>query len=318
MNPPFTISSKTLGLVSRIERMIGRLESFDHPAPQPQLRKSNRVRTLHGSLGIEGNTLSQDQITAILENKPVIAPKNEILEILNANAAYEILGDLDPLNKDQLLEAHGIMMRDLIQDAGRWRSGDVGILKQGKVSHLAPPANRVPYLMTDLFDFLKGEDHPLIQGAVFHYEFEFIHPFSDGNGRVGRFWHSLMLYNFHPVFEYIPLESVVKTYQQDYYQVLETCDNLGESTRFIEFSLQMIEQALDEFLELFRPTKITPNDRISSAQRHFKSHWFTRKAYMSLHREISSATASRDLKSGIARKLLESQGEKATTKYRFL
>ena len=201
MKPPFSITSEILSLISKIERLIGRIESFEHPKPQPKLRKSNRVKTLQGSLAIEGNSLNLEQVTAILDGKKVIAPKNDIIEILNANQVYETLTELDLQNSQHLLETHGIMMKSLLPDAGKWRTSNVGIMKQETVSHLAPPPDRVPFLMEDLFQFLHGDDHLLIQGCVFHYEFEFIHPFSDGNGRIGRFWHSLLLYHFHPIFE---------------------------------------------------------------------------------------------------------------------
>ena len=182
---------------------------------------------------------------------------------------------------------------------------------------MAPPADRVPHLMENLFGFLKGDDHPLIQGCVFHYEFEFIHPFPDGNGRIGRFWHSLLLYHFHPVFEYIPVESIIRKHQQEYYDVLETCDKAGDSTQFIEFSLQMIVEALDEFLAVFRPKNILPNDRLEGAQKHFENQWFSRKQYIELHKTISTATASRDLKNGLENGLLNTTGDRATSRYQF-
>ena len=210
------------------------------------------------------------------------------------------------------------MMDQLIPDAGKWRMGNVGILKKGIVAHVAPPADRVPYLMTELFDFLSSEEHPLIKSSVFHYEFEFIHPFSDGNGRMGRFWHSLLLYEFHPVFEYIPVESLIKTNQQEYYDVLERCDHAGNSTGFIVFSLQMIEKSLEEFVSLFRPVKDLPESRIEHAKKTFRKGWFTRKDYMSQYKTISSATASRDLRLGVEGGILLKKGERVTTQYQFI
>ena len=317
MTPPFTITAKILSQVSRIERLIGRVESFDQPKPQLQLRKSNRVKTLHGSLAIEGNSLDLEQITAVLNGKRVIAPKSDILEIINANEVYEHLTDFNPKNSSHLLQAHGIMMKDILSNAGKWRSSNVGILKAGAVAHMAPQADRVEFLMNDLFNFLKSDHHSLIKGCVFHYEFEFIHPFQDGNGRMGRFWHSLMLFHYHHIFEYIPVESMIKEHQQEYYDVLEKCDKEGASTSFIEFSLNMILQSLEDFLDVFRPKKSTASDRLRAAKEHFANDQFSRKQYMQLHKTISTATASRDLKAGIDQSLLFMEGERSMSTYIF-
>lgn len=321
MTPPFNISSKILSLVSQIERLIGRVESIDEPRSQmqtqPQLRKSTRVKTLQGSLAIEGNSLNSEQITALLNGKRVIAPKNDIIEVFNANEVYDQLTDFDPYSSKHLLKAHGIMMKDILSGAGKWRSANVGILKDGAVSHIAPQAERVEFLMNDLFDFLKSDHNPLIAGCVFHYEFEFIHPFQDGNGRMGRFWHSLLLFHYHEIFEYIPVESLIKEHQQEYYEVLEKCDRAGDSTAFIEFSLDMIHQSLEEFLEIFRPKKPTPSNRLEKAREHFGSKEFSRKQYMHLHKTISTATASRDLKAGLDKNQLSIKGEKSLSRYEF-
>lgn len=317
MTPPYQITSKILSQVSQIERLLGRLESFDHPKPQPQLRKSNRVKSLQGSLAIEGNSLDLEQVTALLNGKKVLAPKSDIIQILNANEAYELLEKFNPFSSQDLLQAHGLMMKDLLPNPGKWRTSEVGILKGEQVSHMAPPADRVPHLIENLFTFLAGEDHPLIKGCVFHYEFEFIHPFADGNGRIGRFWHSVLLYHFHEVFEFIPVESLIKDHQKNYYDVLEACDKAGNSTQFIEFSLEMIQKALEEFLAVYRPKASLPIDRLKTAQEHFREQWFSRKDYLALHKSISTATASRDLKTGIEQDLLLIKGAKATSRYRF-
>ncbi len=317
MNPPFTITPNILTQVSQIERFIGRLESYDQLKPQPQLRKSSRVKTLQGSLAIEGNSLNSVQITAVLDGKKVTAPKDDITEIMNANQVYERLAKFDPHNQKHLLKAHGIMMNNILSDAGKWRSGNVGVLKDGAVSHMAPPAKNVNFLMDDLFTFLRSDHHPLIKGCVFHYEFEFIHPFQDGNGRMGRFWHSLLLFHFHEVFEYIPVESIIKEHQQQYYDVLEKCDRAGNSTLFIEFSLDMVLQSLESFLAIFRPKKPSIEDRITKAKKHFGTREFSRKEYLELHKKISTATASRDLKVGTDQDLLIMKGERATSSYRF-
>lgn len=317
MTPPFNITTKILSQVSHIERLIGKLESFDKPKPQPQLRKSNRVKTLQGSLAIEGNSLDIEQITAVLDGKRVIAPKTDIQEVLNANEVYQRISNYDPSQVKDLLHAHSIMMKGLLPNAGHWRSSNVGILKNGAVAHMAPQADRVEFLMNDLFHFLQSEHHPLIKGCVFHYEFEFIHPFQDGNGRMGRFWQSLLLYSYHDIFEYIPVESIIREHQQKYYNTLEDCDHAGESTKFIEFSLDMILKSLEDFIVVFQPQKPLPTDRLTQAAKHFGKQKFTRKDYMQINKNISSATASRDLKTGVENAQLSITGTKATSQYRF-
>ena len=317
MTPPLAITGKILNLISSIERLIGRVESFDHTKPQPQLRKSSRVKTLHGSLAIEGNSLDLEQVTAILDGKTIIAPKNDIQEILNANTVYENLPSYKPANQKHLLKSHAIMMKGLIDEAGHWRTGNVGVMKGNVISHMPPPAEKVSFLIDDLFKFLKTDTHPLIKGCVFHYEFEFIHPFQDGNGRIGRFWHTLMLYHYHEVFEYIPVESLIKDHQKQYYKVLEQCDHAGESTLFIEFSLEMVMKSLEDFMAVFRPKTTTPADRLENARKHFGDKSFPRKDYLELYKTISTATASRDLKAGVDKELLKKSGDKAVTLYSF-
>lgn len=319
MTPPFTITSKILTLVSQIERLIGRVESLNQPRPQPHLRKSNRVKTVHGSLAIEGNTLDEEQITAILDGKKVLGKKEEIQEVLNAINVYEQMDSYDALSLDDLLAAHGVMMKGLIDTAGSWRRGNVGILKGSKVSHMAPRADRVPHLMGDLFAFLNDENtHPLIRGCVFHYELEFIHPVQDGNGRIGRFWHSLLLSQYHPVFEFIPVESLIRENQKEYYEALEASDKSGDSTVFVEFSLTMIHQALEEFIAVFKPEPLTAESRLDVAKKHFGNNTFSRKQYLDLFKTISTATASRDLKFGTESNDLIKKGDKALTVYSYM
>ncbi len=319
MTPPFSITPEILSLVSQIERLIGRVESLNQPKPQPHLRKSNRVKTLHGSLTIEGNTLDEEQITALLDGKKVLGKKEEIREVLNAIEVYDQMHSFDALDPKDLLRSHGMMMAGLVDTAGMWRQGNVGILKGSKVSHMAPKADRVPHLMEELFSFLtSNEGHPLIRGCVFHYELEFIHPFQDGNGRIGRFWHSLLLSRYHPVFEFIPVESLIRENQKQYYRALETSDQSGDSTAFVEFSLSMIHEALDDFLEVFKPGPLTPESRLDLAKQHFGGKTFSRKQYLEFFKTISTATASRDLKLGVEQKRLTKEGDKAVTVYAFI
>ena len=318
MEPPFTITPLILDQISQIERLIGRIESLNHPKPQPYLRKSNRVRTVQGSLAIEGNTLDLEQITALIEGKTVIGKPSEIKEVLNAIEAYDCLADFDPYSAKSLLDAHRTMMTELIPSAGKWRRGNVGILKGTAVSHIAPAADRLPYLMTDLFEFMhSSEHHKLITSCVFHYELEFIHPFEDGNGRMGRFWHGLFLYHYHPIFEFIPVESLIKQHQKDYYAVLEQSDQAGHSDAFIEFSLSMIRQSLSDFVDAIRPAPMTTDTRLGSAKEHFGSEQFSRKDYIKHFKTISTATASRDLQAGIANGQLNKIGSHAQTVYSF-
>jgi Fic family protein len=319
VKPPFQLTPEILHAVSRIERLIGRIEGLEQPKPQPHLRKSNRVRTIQGSLAIEGNTLDLEQVTALLEGKRVVGRKEEIQEVVNAIKAYEGLAGFDAFSAKSLLKAHRIMMDGLIPDAGKWRSGNVGILKGSAVSHIAPKAGRVPHLMEDLLRFLRDEEtHPLIRSCIFHYELEFIHPFQDGNGRMGRFWHTLLLYHYHPAFEFIPIESLIREHQREYYAALEASDRSGDSTAFVHFSLGIIQRSLEEFFSSFAPQPLTANERLSRAKQHFSRGEFSRKHYLELFKTISTATASRDLKQGSDEGLLSRSGDKALTLYRFV
>lgn len=319
MTPPYTITTAILEEVSQIERLLGQAEGLHQPKPQPQLRKSNKVRTIQASLAIEGNTLRLDQVTALLEGRKVLAPKHEIQEVLNAIQVYEQIHSFKPHSPKDLLKAHRLMMKGLLQTAGKWRGADVGILKGAALAHVAPPAKRVPGLMQELFDFLKTKGtHALIQSCVFHYELEFIHPFADGNGRIGRFWQSRLLLHYHPTFEYIPVESLTKEHQDDYYRALEVSDKSGQSTAFIEFSLSMIRQALADFLDALSPKPLSANERLERAGQYFGARQFSRKDYLNYFKTLSTATASRDLKLGVDQGILKKQGERARTHYQYL
>lgn len=318
MKLPFSITPEILRFVGEIERLIGRIEGFEQPKPQPHLRKANRVRTIQGSLAIEGNTLDLDQVTALLEGKRVIGRKEEIQEALNAIATYDLMAKFDPFSPESLLEAHQTMMDQLIPDPGKWRTRNVGILKGSKVGHIAPKAERVPHLMDDLFRFLRTNGYnPLIRSCVFHYELEFIHPFQDGNGRIGRFWQTLLLYHYHPAFEFIPIESLIREHQQEYYAALEASDRSGDSTAFVHFSLGIILKSLEDFVSSFSPKPLSASERLSRAKEHFVHREFSRKLYLELYKAISTATASRDLKQAVEAGILSRSGEKSLTLYRF-
>jgi len=246
--PPFTITPAILDLIVRIAEEVGRLglDNTTSPTP-PKLRRSNRIKSIHASLAIENNTLSLDQVTALIEGKRVLGPPKEVQEVKNAYKAYEALESLSPYSADDLLTAHKLMMDGLVDRPGRYRSGSVGIAKGETVVHLAPPADMVPGLMNDLLDWLQSTDtHPLIAGCVFHYELEFIHPFADGNGRIGRLWQTLILSQWKAPLAYLPVEDVIRQRQQEYYDTLAACDQVGNSSAFIEFLLTALLDALEE------------------------------------------------------------------------
>jgi Fic family protein len=243
--PPSTITPAIVNLVARISEAVGRLTAFTETAKTLLLRRTNRVRTIRGSLAIEGNALSEEQITAILEGKRVIAPPREIQEVRNAIVAYDRFEKWRPESKTNLLEAHRILMAGLIDEAGTYRRVGVGVMAGTQVIHVAPPADRIPALMGDLFGWLAvSEEHPLITSAVFHYEIEFIHPFADGNGRIGRLWQTLILSRWNPLFADIPVESLIHEHQQEYYAAINRSTEEADSSVFIEFMLKMISSAI--------------------------------------------------------------------------
>ena len=242
--PPCAITPQILDLVARIGEAIGRLDESAIRADL-RLRRANRIRTIQGSLAIEGNTLSEDEITAILEGRPVIAPPREVQEARNALKAYDHFPNWNPVSRDDLLAAHEMLLAGLLDVPGRFRQIGVGVLGGGEVHHVAPPANRVPMLMETLLSWLKRTDeHPLIASSVFHYEFEFIHPFEDGNGRMGRLWQTLILAHWKPLFAYVPVESLVYTRQDAYYEAIQQSTAEGASTPFIVFMLEAILDAV--------------------------------------------------------------------------
>lgn len=319
MRPPYTISSKMLRLCTEIARSLGRYEGFHVAKPEPKLRRSNRVRTIQASLAIEGNTLALDQVTAILDGKRVLGSQREILEVQNAIKAYEQIPTYRAHSAKSLKEAHAILMNGLMTDSGKWRSKNVGVFQGAKVAHAAPQAKRVPELMDQLFAFVKSETetHPLILSATFHYELEFIHPFSDGNGRIGRLWQTTLLTRFHPLFEFTPIESVIRDRQEAYYKALGLADKAGDASPFIEFSLETIGEALEELNAGLRPEPLTLESRLAIAREQFRDQSFSRKDYLAVFKTISTATASRDLAHGVKQALLARVGEKSLAIYKF-
>ncbi|GHT24364.1 cell filamentation protein Fic [Bacteroidia bacterium] len=254
--PPFEISTKSINLIAEISAQIERYAIRMEQVDGLRLRKINRIKTIQGSLAIEGNTLTESQITDILDGKPVVAPIREIQEVRNAIRVYDLFETLNPFSLTDLKRAHGVMMEALIDEAGHFRRGGVGVVSGKQVIHLAPPADNVPFLMQDLFEWLQNaEDHLLIRSCVFHYEFEFIHPFSDGNGRMGRLWQSLILSRLHPVFANLPVENMVFANQQGYYTAINRSTTETNSGIFADFMLQEIFNTLKS-----RQGKILQND----------------------------------------------------------
>jgi len=317
MKPPYEITSDILKLVTSISEKIGEVNAKYLNKQSPQLRKQNRIKTIHSSLQIEGNTLSEEQITAIIENKRVIGHSKDILEVKNAIEVYDNVSLFKPESEKSFLLAHKMLLNNLVEQAGNYRKQGVGIMKGSVVEHIAPPFENVPYLMKDLFGYLKNEDEiPLIKSCVFHYEMEFIHPFLDGNGRMGRLWQSVILMKKYPVFEFLPFETLISKHQKDYYKALSLSDKKGDSTLFIRFMLDIIDQSLEELLD-YKGRILKDDDRLDYFRTHGKDE-FTRKDYMSLFKDISAATASRDLKKGIILGFFTKQGDKKTTVYKML
>lgn len=314
MKPPYQITPKILKLITSISEKIGEVNASFLIKQSPQLRKQNRIKTIHSSLKIEGNTLSEEQITAIIDNQHIIGPQKDIQEVQNAIQVYEKLNTFKASSSKSFLKAHQLLMQGLIDDAGKYRKKGVGIVKGDEVEHIAPPFENVPYLMEDLFNYLKNKNEiTLIKSCVFHYEMEFIHPFLDGNGRMGRLWQTLILMDEYPVFEFLPFETLIQQSQQSYYDALALSDKSGESTPFVEYMLEVILNALTSLL-LFNGRIMKEIDRLHYFSQIQKQS-FTRKDYMNTFKDISTATASRDLKKGVMLGLYTTSGEKNKTIY---
>ena len=316
MKPPYELSNRILVLYGQINEALGQCNSLRLVKPEATLRKQNRIKTIHSSLAIEGNTLDIEQITAILNHVHVIGRKKDIVEVQNAIRAYDMLPDIDAFSLHDFLQVHSILMAGLIEQAGCFRTTHVGITDGVEVKHLAPSFMMVPSLMQDLFAYLRDDQEVVImKSCVFHYEMEFIHPFEDGNGRMGRYWQTRLLMEAHPIFEYIPIEDTIKQHQGEYYHALAEADRSGTSTVFIEYMLNAIHETLRAMLEV---AQIPTNDVTSRAVYALTSFngWFDRKAYMNVNKGISPATASRDLQHLVKEGILEVRGTGRMTQYR--
>ena len=317
MKPPYTISPSILNLVASISLKIGEASAHYLDKKSPQLRKENRIKTIQATLGIEGNSLSESQVQAIEEGKVLLGFERDQKEVQNALALYERWNEFKPSKSKSFLSAHRVLMHELIINPGEYRNTSVGITKGKTLTHIAPPADRVPYLMDDLFDYVAQDPDPLlIKSCVFHYELEFIHPFLDGNGRMGRFWQSLLLSKSHPIFEFLPFETIIAASQSDYYQALATSDACGQSTTFIEYMLGVLDKSLAKLLN-------TTNVVLSETERieyfiFIGMKDFSRKDYQRVFKNLSTATASRDLKKGVSLELFSTYGERNATRYRVL
>lgn len=299
--PPFEITNEIIDRVAEIAELVGRLNVNPQLTSNPTLRRSNRIRTIHGSLAIEQNTLSLEQVTAVLNGKHVLAPPKDIAEVKNAYEIYERLEELDPYSIDDLLDAHAIMTRGLVEESGMFRTRPVGVVdSEGHVLHFGTLPQYVPDLVMELLEWVKNSPiHMLIRSCVFHYEFELIHPFADGNGRVGRLWHTLLLSKWNSAFAWLPVESIIHDRQQEYYDAINASNDVGESTIFIEFMLSAINAALIEVntIPCSEYQQMTEKEKLrwEKIRTFLQTHDYIMNADVRHLCEVSSATANRIL-----------------------
>ncbi len=316
--PDLHISEQIQDLQLKISRLVGRMEGARGlVAEKPELRRGIRAKTVAATCAIEGNSLAVDEVFTILSGKPVKTTKKDLTEVKNANNAYEKADEWSPWSADDLKNAHHVMMSGLIADAGNFRKAQAGIFHGTTLVHMAPPAKHVSGLIEDMLQSLKQSSWSLpIKALMIHYELEFIHPFADGNGRIGRLWQHVTLLQESEIFSLVPSESVMRDQQQRYYQLLRQTDKTGDAHDFVLFGLEALETALN----LIIPTSnawLNPRDRLNYAREKFEKNNFDRKAYLKLFPGVSSATASRDLAKGVEIGSLTKIGEKSQTQYRF-
>lgn len=282
--PPFQITNKIIGDVAEISELTGRLSAYGHLSSNPNLRRTNRIRTIHASLAIEQNTLSLEQVTAVLNGKRVLAPPKDIAEVKNAYEIYERLDELDPYSVDDLLMAHGIMTRGLVEESGVFRTRPVGVVDQeGHILHFGTLPQYVPGLVMELLDWMEHSDlHMLIRSCVFHYELELIHPFANGNGRIGRLWHTLLLSKWNSAFAWLPVESIIHDRQQEYYDAINRSNDMGESTVFIEFMLSAIQASL---MDAISTSDTTNNGKLDKAA----TRWQQIERFLQTYESIMNA-----------------------------
>lgn len=320
--PPFEITNQMIDYVAEIAELVGKLSAVSLLSANPTLRRSNRIRTIHGSLAIEQNTLSLEQVTAVLNGKHVLAPPKDIAEVKNAYEIYERLEELDPYSVDDLLTAHGIMTRGLVEESGMFRTRPVGVVdSEGHVLHFGTLPQYIPDLVMELLDWAKtSEVHMLIRSCVFHYELELIHPFADGNGRMGRLWHTLLLSKWNPAFAWLPVESIIHDRQQEYYAAINASNDAGESTVFIEFMMSAIKVSLIEAINTSNEMSVEKIDkatlRWNKIQEYLKTHDYIMNADVRELCGVSAATANRILSSFVEERKLSKYREGGHWAYR--
>ena len=322
--PPFEITNRMIDYVAEIAELLGKLNVTNALSSNPTLRRSNRIRTIHGSLAIEQNTLSLEQVTAVLNGKHVLAPPKDIAEVKNAYEIYERLDELDPYSVDNLLTAHGIMTRGLVQESGMFRTRPVGVVdSEGHVLLFGTLPQYVPDLVMELLDWVKtSEVHMLIRSCVFHYELELIHPFADGNGRVGRLWHTLLLSKWNPAFAWLPVESIIHDRQQEYYETINASNEAGESTVFIEFMLSAIKATLIEAISTSDEMSDGKMDKATlrwmKIEEYLKTHDYIMNADVRKLCGVSAITANSILAGFMAYKRLVKYRESGHWAYKYL
>lgn len=296
--PPFEITNAILDDIAEIAELVGHVNALQDLSANPTLRRTNRIRTIYSSLAIEQNTLSLEQVTAVLNGKRVIAPPKDIAEVKNAYEIYEMMESLNPYSVDDLLSAHGVMTRGLVDESGCFRSGPVGVVdKQGNILHFGTLPDYVPGLVMELLNWVRESDfHMLIKSCVFHYELELIHPFADGNGRIGRLWHTLLLTQWKPMFAWLPVESIIHDRQDEYYRAINRSNNEAESTVFIEFMLSAMKEALMEAVQVRNMENMSREDqRWYQIKRFLKKNGTITNANVREMFRVSSSTANRIL-----------------------
>ena len=296
-NPPFEMTSRILSLSTEIAELVGRVVSTEKLSASPTLRRTNRIRSIYSSLAIEQNSLTLDQVTAILDGKRVLAPPKDIKEVQNAYEIYERLDQLDPYSVEDLLDAHRVMTRDLVSESGEFRSRPIGVVdRDGNILHFGSLPAYVPQLVLDLLEWTKQSELPMvIKSCVFHYEFELIHPFADGNGRIGRLWHTLLLSKWNPIFAWLPVESIIHDRQEGYYRAINQSNVDGASTVFIEFMLEAIKSALEEAAAVSAQGKSSEAERRARIERFLQANPVIYNADVRALLSVSSATANRIL-----------------------
>lgn len=297
--PPFEITNSILDEIVEIAELVGQVNATSGLSANPMLRRTNRIRTIHASLAIEQNTLTLEQVTAILNGKRIIGPPKDITEAKNAYEIYEMMDRLDPYSVDDLLDAHGVMTRGLVEESGCFRSGPVGVVdKQGNILHFGTLPDCVPGNTAELLEWVQNSDfHMLIKSCVFHYELELIHPFADGNGRIGRLWHMLLLTQWKPIFAWLPVESIIHDRQEEYYNAINRSNYEGESTAFIVFMLSAIKEALMEAIQTSGVSESMTTDELrwQKTEKFLKKHGTIANADVRELFNVSSATANRIL-----------------------